>query len=44
MSILSILNLGLQCISLMQNEMCKELEDIMKKCNSMNDIHKQSHT
>ena len=38
--IMSILNLGLQCISLIRQEMDKEIEEIMSKCNSMNDIRK----
>ena len=37
---MSILNLGLQCIGLIRQEMDKELEEIMSKCNSMNDIRK----
>ena len=40
--IMSILNLGLQSIGLMRNEMSEELEKIMKKCNSMDDIREQS--
>ena len=40
--IMSILNLGLQCIGLMRSEMSEELEQDMKKCNSMDDIRKQS--
>ncbi|GBB89518.1 hypothetical protein RclHR1_16200004 [Rhizophagus clarus] len=36
--IMSILNLGLQCVGLMCNEMSEELEKIMKRCNSMDDI------
>ncbi|GBB94949.1 hypothetical protein RclHR1_02450002 [Rhizophagus clarus] len=38
--IISILNLGLQCIGFMRQEMDKELEEIMSKCNNMNDIRK----
>jgi hypothetical protein len=38
--IMSILNLGLQCVGLMRQEMDEELEEIMSKCNSMNDIRK----
>jgi hypothetical protein len=38
--IMFILNLGLQCVGLMRQEMTKELEEIMSKCNSMNDIRK----
>ncbi|GBB99565.1 hypothetical protein RclHR1_35600001 [Rhizophagus clarus] len=38
--IMSILNLRLQCIGLMHQKMDKELEEIMSKCNSMNDIRK----
>ena len=40
--IMSILNLGLQCIGLMRSEMCEELEQDMKKCNSMDDIREKS--
>ena len=36
--IMSILNLGLQCIGLMRAEMNEECEEIMKYCNSMEDI------
>jgi hypothetical protein len=38
--IMSILNLGLQCVDLMRQEMVGELEEIMSKCNNMNDIRK----
>ena len=38
--IISILNLGLQCVGLMRQEMEVGLEEIMSKCNSMNDIRK----
>ena len=38
--IMSILNLGLQCVRLMHQKMNKEFEEIMSKCNSMNDIRK----
>jgi len=38
--IMSILNLGLQCVGLICQEMDGELEEIMSKCNSMNDIRK----
>jgi hypothetical protein len=38
--IMSILNLGLQCVGLMRQEMDAGLEEIMSKCNSMNDIRK----
>lgn len=37
---MSILNLGLQCVGLMRQEMGVEFEEIMSKCNSMNDIRK----
>jgi len=37
---MSILNLGLQCVSLMRQEMDIESEEIMSQCNSMNDIRK----
>ena len=40
--IISILNLGLQCISLICQEMNIESEEIMSQCNSMNDIRKAS--
>ncbi|PKK57045.1 hypothetical protein RhiirC2_721477 [Rhizophagus irregularis] len=40
--IMSILNLGLQCVGLMCQEMDVELEEIMLKCNSMNDIRKMA--
>lgn len=40
--IMSILNLGLQCVGLMRQEMDVELEEIMSKCNSMNDIRKMA--
>ena len=36
--IMSILNLGLQCIGLMRTEMDDEFEEIMKYCNLMEDI------
>ncbi|PKC16321.1 hypothetical protein RhiirA5_407139 [Rhizophagus irregularis] len=39
---MSILNLGLQCVGLMCQEMDVELEEIMSKCNSMNDIRKMA--
>ncbi len=38
--IMSILNLGLQCVGLMRQEMDAKLEEIMSKCNSINDIRK----
>ena len=38
--IMSILNLELQYVSLMHQKMNWELEEIMSKCNSMNDIRK----
>ena len=38
--IMSILNLGLQCVDLMHQEMDIESEEIMSQCNSMNDIRK----
>lgn len=41
--IMSILNLGLQCIGLMRGKMSEELEKIMKKCNSMEDIRSESN-
>ncbi|PKK56611.1 hypothetical protein RhiirC2_799650 [Rhizophagus irregularis] len=40
--IMSILNLGLQCVGLIRQEMDVELEEIMSKCNSMNDIRKMA--
>ncbi|GBC02026.1 hypothetical protein RclHR1_44120002 [Rhizophagus clarus] len=40
--IMSILNLGLQCVGLMHNEMSEELEKIMKRCNSMDNIREKS--
>ena len=40
--IMSILNLGLQCIGLMRAEMDEEFEEIMKYCNSMEDIRKKA--
>ena len=40
--IMSILNLGLQCVGLMRQEMDIESEEIMLQCNSMNDIRKAS--
>jgi len=38
--IMSILNLGLQCIGLMRKEMISEFEELMNKCNSMADIRR----
>src|SRR5215475_1427727 len=38
--IMSILNLGLQCVGLMRQEMDIGSEEIMTQCNSMNDIRK----
>ena len=38
--IMSILNLGLQCVGLMRQEMVGELKEIMSKCNNMNNIRK----
>ncbi|POG73099.1 hypothetical protein GLOIN_2v1828214, partial [Rhizophagus irregularis DAOM 181602=DAOM 197198] len=40
--IMSILNLGLQCIGLMRAEMDEEFEEIMKYCNSMDDIRNKA--
>ena len=40
--IMSILNLGLQCIGLMRAEMNEECEEIMKYCNSMEDIRNKA--
>ncbi len=37
---MSILNLGLQYVGLMCQEMDAKLEEIISKCNSMNDIRK----
>ena len=41
--VMSILNLGMQCIGLMRSEMDDDLEDIMKKCNSMEEIRTHSN-
>jgi len=35
---MSILNLGLQCISFIHQKMDEELKEIMSKCNSINNI------
>ena len=35
---MSILNLGMQSIGLMRSEMSDDLENLMKKCNSMEEI------
>ena len=35
---MSILNLGMQSIGLMHDEMSDDLENLMKKCNSMEEI------
>ncbi|GES72778.1 uncharacterized protein LOC105326236 [Rhizophagus clarus] len=40
--IMSILNLGLQCIGLMRAEMNEGYEEIMKYCNSMEDIRNKA--
>uniref|UniRef100_U9TKM5 Uncharacterized protein n=1 Tax=Rhizophagus irregularis (strain DAOM 181602 / DAOM 197198 / MUCL 43194) TaxID=747089 RepID=U9TKM5_RHIID len=40
--IMSILNLGLQCIGLMRTEMDKEFEELIKCCNSMEDIRNKA--
>ena len=37
---MSILNLGLQSVGLMQTEMNEESEKLMSKCGTMNEIHK----
>src|ERR1044072_972131 len=39
---MSILNLGLQCIGLMRAEMDEEFEEIIKYCNSMEDIRNKA--
>ena len=36
---MSILNLGMQSIGLMHSKMNDDLENLMKKCNSMEEIH-----
>ena len=41
--IMSILNLGMQCIGLMRSKMGDDLEDIMKKCNTMEEIRTRSN-
>lgn len=40
--IMSILNLGLQCVGLMRTEMDEEFEEIIKHCNSMEDIRNKA--
>ena len=41
--IISILNLGMQSIGLMRSEMSDDLENLMKKCNSMEEIRIHSN-
>lgn len=36
--VMSILNLGLQCVGLMRKKMSKEFEQVLKQCNSIKDI------
>jgi len=40
---MSILNLGMQSIGLMHSEMSDDLENLMKKCNSMEEIRIHSN-
>jgi hypothetical protein len=40
--IISILNLRLQCIDLMCQKIVEEYKEILLKCNSMNDIRKET--
>jgi len=41
--IMSILNLGMQSIGLMRDKMSDDLENLMKKCNSMEEIRTHSN-
>jgi hypothetical protein len=40
--IMSILNLGMQCVGLMRQEMNAEMENLMSGCNSMEDIREKA--
>ena len=42
--IMSILNLGMQCVGLMRQEMSNEMENLINGCNSMEDIQEKAKT
>ena len=42
--IMSILNLGMQCVGLMRQEINAEMENLINSCNSMEDIREKAKT
>jgi hypothetical protein len=42
--IISILNLGMQCIGLICQKMNEEMENLISKCNSLEDIYEKAKT